>query len=69
MDEIASVVALVLKNVKPSKTKSGALDKTKYTLDEAVRGRAHDRVKNLLDSYPVYPEIDLPFLVEALGMR
>jgi glycine hydroxymethyltransferase len=67
MDEIASVVALVLKNVKPGKTKSGALDKTKYTLDETVRGQAHARVKNLLDSYPVYPEIDLPFLVQSLG--
>ena len=67
MDEIASVVALVLKNVKPGKTKSGALDKTKYTLDETVRGQAHARVKSLLDSYPVYPEIDLPFLVESLA--
>ena len=46
----------------------GALDKTKYTLDETVRGQAHSRVKNLLDSYPVYPEIDLPFLLDGLGM-
>jgi glycine hydroxymethyltransferase len=69
MDEIASVVALVLKNVKPGKAKSGALDKTKYTLDETVRGQAHARVKNLLDSYPVYPEIDLPFLLEKLGIN
>ena len=69
MNEIASVVALVLKNVKPGKAKSGALDKTKYTLDETVRDQAHARVKNLLDSYPVYPEIDLPFLLEGLGMK
>ena len=68
MDEIASVVALVLKNIKPGKAKSGALDKTKYTLEETVRDQAHARVKNLLDSYPVYPEIDLAFLREGLGM-
>jgi glycine hydroxymethyltransferase len=68
MDEIASVVALVLKNIKPGTTKSGAVDKTKYTLDETVRGQAHARVNKLLESYPVYPEIDLPFLLEGLGM-
>ena len=56
-------------DVKPGKNKSGALDKTKYTLDETVRGQAHGRVKNLLDSYPVYPEIDLPFLAESLGIK
>jgi glycine hydroxymethyltransferase len=67
MEEIASVVALVLKNVKPGKARSGALDKTKYALDETVRSQAHARVKDLLDSYPVYPEIDLPFLVESLA--
>jgi glycine hydroxymethyltransferase len=69
MNEIASVVAFVLKNIKPGKAKSGALDKTKYTLDETVRGQAHARVKNLLDSYPVYPEIDLAFLRDVLGMK
>jgi glycine hydroxymethyltransferase len=69
MDEIASVVALVLKNIVPGKTKSGAVDKTKYTLDEGVRSKASARVKALLDSFPVYPEIDLAFLEEHLGMR
>ena len=69
MDEIAAVVALVLKNIKPAKTKSGAPDKTKYALDETVRGQAHARVKNLLDSYPVYPEIDLAFLLDGLGIK
>jgi len=67
MDEIASVVAFALKNIKPGKSKSGAPDKTKYTLDEKIRDQAHSRVKQLLDSYPVYPEIDLGFLMEHLG--
>ena len=69
MDEIASIVALVLKNVKAGTTKSGARDKAKYTLDDAVRTQAHARVDALLASYPVYPEIDLPFLMESLGLK
>jgi glycine hydroxymethyltransferase len=64
MNEIASVVALVLKNIKPGTTKSGAQDKTKYTLDESVRQQARSRVDSLLASFPVYPEIDVPFLLE-----
>ncbi len=68
MDEIASVVALVLKNVKPSDTKSGAIDKTKYTLAESIRVQAHTRVSELLNTYPVYPEIDLPFLADFFGL-
>jgi glycine hydroxymethyltransferase len=67
MDEIAAVVALVLKRVKPGTTKSGAVDKTKYALDETARVEAHRRVDDLLNSYPVYPEIDLSFLAEAFG--
>jgi glycine hydroxymethyltransferase len=68
MEEIASVVALVLKGVKPASTKAGTLDKTKYTLDEPTRSRAHARVTELLASYPVYPEIDLPFLAQYFGL-
>jgi glycine hydroxymethyltransferase len=63
MDEIASVVALVLKNVRPKTTKSGALEKTKYDLEPGAARQARDRVEALLESYPVYPEIDVPFLL------
>ena len=63
------MVALVLNNVKPGTNKSGALDKTKYTLDETARGQAKARVDALLGSYPVYPEIDLPFLLAQLGLK
>jgi glycine hydroxymethyltransferase len=69
MEEIASIVALVLKHVQAGTTKSGARDKTKYTLDYAVREQAQARVNDLLTSYPVYPEIDLPFLLESLGLK
>ena len=43
-------------------------DKAKYTLDEAVRGKSHARVQELLASFPVYPEIDLPFLLESFDL-
>ncbi len=69
MEEIAAVVALVLKNIQPSTTKSGARDKAKYTLDDAAHDQARARVDALLASYPVYPEIDLPFLMESLGLK
>ncbi len=64
MDEIASVVALVLNNVKPTTAKSGAPDKAKYVLEPSAREAAHARVDALLASFPVYPEIDLGFLVD-----
>jgi glycine hydroxymethyltransferase len=69
MDEIAAVVALVLQNIKPGTTKSGARDKSKFTLDDSVRDQARSRIDGLLASYPVYPEIDLAFLQECLGTK
>jgi glycine hydroxymethyltransferase len=68
MNEIASLVALVLKNIKPATTRSGAIDKTKYTLDETIRSQAHKRSSELLNSFPLYPEIDLPFLAGQFGL-
>jgi len=68
MKEIASIVTLVLQNIVPATTKSGAKDKTRYKLDEKVRSAAHARVDALLGSFPVYPEIDLPFLLESFEM-
>jgi len=68
MKEIASVVTLVLQNTVPSTTRFGAKDKAKYKLDDQVRRQAHTRVENLLKSFPVYPEIDLPFLLESFKL-
>ena len=64
MSEIAAIVALVLKHTTAAITKSGAPDKAKYKLDDDIRRQARARVDDLLKSFPVYPEIDLPFLLE-----
>jgi glycine hydroxymethyltransferase len=69
MREIAAIVSLVLQNIVPATTKAGAKDKTKYTLDDAARGEAHARAEALLKSFPVYPEIDLPFLLQSFGLE
>jgi glycine hydroxymethyltransferase len=68
MKEIAAIVAAVLRAIVPGTTKSGGKDKSKYTLDESVRQHAHGRTRELLDSFPVYPELDLPFLEERFGL-
>ena len=68
MEEIAYVVGLVLRNITPGTSKSGGKDKAKYKLDDDARRQAHSRVETLLQSFPVYPEIDLPFLLESFGL-
>ncbi len=68
MREIASIIALVLRNTRPAKItkgeKAGQLSKAKHVTDKAVIAEATDRVKSLLDKFLLYPELDLPFLQE-----
>jgi glycine hydroxymethyltransferase len=67
MTEIASIVTTVLRNITPA-TKSGVQDKTRYKLDDKVQQAARARVDALLGSFPVYPEIDLPYLLESFAL-
>ncbi|KMQ50842.1 Serine hydroxymethyltransferase [Chitinispirillum alkaliphilum] len=66
MKEIASIFKLVLSNTKANTIASGAnagkISKAKYTTDPNAAQEARDRVKTLLDRYPVYSHIDLNFL-------
>ncbi len=68
MKEIAAIVKLVLEKTEPATVDSGKNagkpSRAKYVLDDAVREEARARVRSLLDRFPVYPEIDLPFLQE-----
>ena len=66
MEEIASIISLVLKNAHPVKLtkgeKAGQISKNKAKAPEAVMNEARERVMKLLEAYPLYPELDLGFL-------
>ena len=66
MKEIASIVKMVLANTKPeisvSGENAGKPSKAKYSIDEKAKTDARARIKNLLDRYPVYPQLDLALL-------
>lgn len=63
MAEIAAVMKLVLSNTTQKIMKAGP-SKAKYDLDEDAAKKARDRVESMLGRFPVYPELDLPFLLE-----
>ncbi|MDZ4860958.1 MAG: glycine hydroxymethyltransferase [Candidatus Hydrogenedentes bacterium] len=68
MKEIAGIIKHALSNTKPGVVESGANagkpSKINYTIDAKALDAAKARVKELLDRYPVYPELDLRFLQE-----
>jgi glycine hydroxymethyltransferase len=67
MLEIASIVKLVLSNTKPEIVSSGEQkgkpSKAKYAINQTAAVEASSRVKLLLDRFPVYPQLDLNFLL------
>ena len=71
MKEIASVVSLVLSSTQPNKItrgkSAGSLSKARYRTDEAALNEAQSRVSDLLARFPVYPELDLPYLQKSFG--
>jgi len=74
MREIASVISLVLKATRPQTAADGTSSKAKYQVGAEARSKARQRVRALLDRFPVYPELDLGFLKRAfcaspVGMR
>ena len=68
MKEIASILAFILKAVKPGKVSTGPNagnpSKSAFELDEATKIKARERISSLLNRFPVYPELDLGFLKE-----
>ena len=59
MQEIAAIIASVLRATAPTKTASGKPSLANYTLDEAARAQAQARSRDLLGRFPLYPEIEL----------
>ncbi len=66
MKEIASIIQLVLSNTKPATITTGKnagnLSKAKYEITDGVIEEARSRVKALLDTFLLYPELDLTFM-------
>lgn len=71
MKEIASILKLVLSNVKPSIISSGPnqgkKSKANFEIDPSAIAQASKRAQALLDRFPVYPELDLAVLKELFG--
>ena len=63
MEEIAEIVATVLKEVKPAYIESkGIYSKAKYELSQSVIEDAKKQVAKILENHVLYPEIDVEFL-------
>jgi len=67
MEELGSILALVLKGTKPlpEAKDPGKLSKSRFAVDPVTKSQALERVAKLLDRYPVYPMLDLPLLKKA----
>ena len=59
MQEIAAIIAGVLRATAPTKTASGKTSLANYTLEEPAREQAESRARDLLGRFPLYPEIEL----------
>ena len=71
MKEIAACLHRVLSNTTPERIaqgpKAGQESKARYRLDEQIKTEVRDRVQALLARFPVYPELDLEFLLKYFG--
>ncbi len=69
MKEIASIIALVLKNAKPvvltKGENAGKLSKNKAKAPKEIMSEAQERVKALLNKHLLYPDLDLEYLKEC----
>ncbi len=68
MQEIAAIIALVLKNTRPAEitkgAKAGTMSKAKFVTSEDAIEEARGRVSALISQFKLYPELDLAFLEE-----
>ncbi len=64
MGTVARLIAKALSHTRAAQAKSGK-SKAKYHLDEAAAAEVRREVEALLARFPLYPEIELDFLVRA----
>lgn len=71
MQEIASIIKLVLSNTNPTTmTKgknAGSLSKSRFSTDQNTLTEARSRTAAIAERFPVYPELDLDYLQKHLG--
>ena len=67
MAELGSIMALVLKNTKQAQKKKGSSEKSKvkYTIEKGAKAEALERIRNLQNRFPVYPQLNLEMLKGA----
>jgi glycine hydroxymethyltransferase len=77
MEELGAIIALVLQNTSPAPDPKATTvatttvattpkkSKARYLIAENAKKEALERVKKLLDRFPVYPELDLELLKRA----
>src|SRR5262249_28899547 len=69
MDEIAALLQLVLSNVRGEASTAGSGRSGKYTLDRRIADQARGRVHQLLDRFPLYPELDLELMLDSISVQ
>ncbi|MCL2067723.1 MAG: glycine hydroxymethyltransferase [Treponema sp.] len=67
MEELGAIIALILNGTSPAPGDKdpSVKSKAKYLIDPAAKAQAVERVKKLLDRFPVYPQLDLALLKKA----
>ena len=59
MQEIAAIIASVLRATAPTRTASRKPSLGNYTLEEGARAQTEGRARDLLTRFPLYPQIEL----------
>jgi glycine hydroxymethyltransferase len=67
MAEIGSIIADVVKGTEqaPTQKDPSVKSKAKYIIKPGVKEKAIERVKAIMDRFPVYPQLDLDLLKKA----
>jgi len=67
MTELGELIAAVIKGTTQAQDKKdpSKKSKAKYEIDASVKAKVLERVKTLMDKFPVYPQLDLELLKEA----
>ncbi|MBU2453858.1 MAG: serine hydroxymethyltransferase, partial [Proteobacteria bacterium] len=73
MKEIASIIKMILESAKPSiivkGENIGKESRANATVDETIKQDSLNRVRHLLNQFPLYPVLDLDFLMEQFLIK